>query len=487
MVQLNPADSTLTIQSVGRTGISGGEAKATLTQRVTYSRPTFMNTSPPAALTSCPAITAGGSSNLTGSATVYNGIIPDFTTVTSASPGFISGAMATGTLSGSGWPATLTVADATNLSTGSVIQVGAQTYRVTGEPAINTLTVVPANALNLPPLGTSLTGSLNLIPIAVRGTAFATGTSTNGKPIYRLPIGDPTSIYINDTLYITLQGVTYGVAVTGKGFTGGDLTQGYTDVTLGPAGAGANTYNPLTGALLLANSIPAPTSFQLASAASGTPLRRYVPSAMSAGSIVGVASGVVPSSAWGGSSTQSPAAIAGNSNVSCGDELFAQLFNNYTKTQYHNLVAPANRLSSPSAQPLNNDIYWLGPSSFPSTQSYSISNGGLCGTGILIVNGNLNLNGTGNVDLGSNSCTSKGSAGGTQGFNGILYVIGNMSSQGNTVIRGAVIVEGSPSPSVATKLSGGMNITYDPAPMIASAKNLSPLNFSNRAGTWSQQ
>ena len=68
----------------------------------------------------------------------------------------------------------------------------------------------------------------------------------------------------------------------------------------------------------------------------------------------------------------------------------------------------------------------------------------------------------------------------------MVYVIGNLSSQGNTDIRGAVIVEGSPSQGT-TKLAGGMNVTYDPAPMIASAKNLSPLNFSNLIGTWSQQ
>ena len=346
VVQLNTSDSTITIQSVGRTGPSGNEAKATLTQRVTYSRPTFMNTSPPAALTSCPSISAGGSSNLTGSATAYSGIVPDFTTVISASPSTVSVAMASGILSGSGWPTTITVADATNLSTGSVIQLGTQTYRITSQPSANALTIVPANSLSLPPVGTSLVGTLNLIPIAVRTTSFATGSTTGGKLIYRLPIGDPTSIYINDVLYVTLSGVTYGLTVAGKGFVDGDLTQGYVDVTLGASGAGANTYNPVTGALLLANAIPTPTALQLSSAVwarrcAATCRRPSVPTRLP-----GSPAAWCPSSAWGGSSTQSPAAIAGSSNVSCGDALFAQMFNNYTKTQYYNLVPTANRLGS---------------------------------------------------------------------------------------------------------------------------------------------
>lgn len=459
VVATDPANSTVTIRSVGRAGSAVTAAQAILTQQVTLNTPAFLNVAPPAALTSCPGISVGGNSTILGSGIESTGIIPNLTTVTSASPSFVSSTMALGIASGSGWPTTITVADGSLLNSGSYIQLGTQTYTATSKPSANTLTIQPASALTLPSFGTLFAGQLNLIPMAIRATPTPTGASSKGQPIYRLPISDPTGVYVGDVLYFTQAGVTYGVTVAGKGFINGDLNLGYIDVTLAPTGAGAFPYDPITGAQL-PGLIPGPTALNLAVLASGTPVRRYVPSAMSASSINSTSTGPVPTTGQ-----FKPGGIAGSPTVQCGDALFAQVFSNLTKAGMYNLIPPANRLSSYSAS-LNNDTYWLGPQNTPSGTSFSLTSGALNGSGILIVNGDLNLNG-GN-------------------FTGIIYVIGNFSNQGNSTINGSIIVEGNVSLNT-TKVAGAMTVQYDPLAILRSARKISPVSFLLRNGTWSQQ
>lgn len=460
VVATDPTLSTVTVRSVGRAGTAGTAAQATLTQQITLNTPAFLNVAPPAALTSCPGITTRGNSTVVGSGTENSGIIPNLTTVTSATPSFVSSTMALGLSSTSGWPTSITVADGSLLNAGSYIQLGTQTYAVTSKPSVNTLTIQPADALMLPAFGTAFTGPLNLIPMAVRAAPTATGTTSNAQSVYRLPVSDPTGVYVNDVLYFTQAGVTYGVTVTGKGFINGDLNLGYVDVTLAPTGAGASPYDPVTGTQL-AGQIPGPTATNLSILASGTPVRRYIPSAMSAGTIDGTSKGAVPTSGQ-----FKPGGIAGSSTVQCGDALFAQVFSNLTKANMYDLIPAANRMTSFSG-PLNNDIYWLGPQNTPSGSSFMLNGGTpLNGSGILIVNGDLTING-GN-------------------FTGVVYVIGNFENQGNSTINGSVIVEGNVNLN-ATKVAGTMTIQYDPLAVLRSAKKLSPVSFALRNGTWSQQ
>ncbi len=117
----------------------------------------------------------------------------------------------------------------------------------------------------------------------------------------------------------------------------------------------------------------------------------------------------------------------------------------------------------------------------------------LCGSGLLIVKGNLTVNGT---------CAA--------GFSGAIYVMGDYDQQGNSTIRGAVIAEGATQiingtecvpipPSVSnpggndcdTKVAGtgqGQGkITFDRAALLAAGALLSPPTFDPVAGTWRQR
>ncbi|CAM3681099.1 hypothetical protein DESA109040_19745 [Deinococcus saxicola] len=486
VVDASTAESSVTIQSTGLTGSGPSLARAIVTQRVNLSKPPFLNVSPPAALTSCPGITGGGTANLSGaSASSSDGLISNYITVLSAS------------LSGAGWPATLTVldssssanqkADATLIDTGSYIQLGTNRYVVTGKPTPATLTIAPANPVLSPVPVSTLTGSLSLIPVASRKPAAPlSGVTVGGKSVYRLYVSDPTAVFVNDVMYVKpSSSVSYGVTVVAKDFENGDVTQGYVDVTLGATGAGASSYDPVSGAVVLPNTVLTPTDADiLSNTTPGTPLTRYVPGSTSAGTIRGTSSGTVPNSAWGGSSTVTPAAIAGNPTVKCGDALFAQVFNNYTKAKFYNLVPTVNRLSDTPTTPLKRDIYWVGPSTTPSSNSYTLNGNSLCGSGILVINGNLTMKGTGNQN--GSTCASNSDGVNPPAFNGLIYVIGNFSNQGNSIVKGAMVVEGNVTIDT-TALAGTMSIEYDQRAILNSARNLSPVTFAARAGTWNQQ
>lgn len=83
-------------------------------------------------------------------------------------------------------------------------------------------------------------------------------------------------------------------------------------------------------------------------------------------------------------------------------------------------------------------------------------------------------------------CTSQGSNGNPEGFSGLIYVIGNLTNNGNSTINGSVVVEGNVT-TVTTSLTGGMTIKYDPRAMLSSSRNLSPVTFSLQGSTWGQQ
>ncbi|WP_034417780.1 hypothetical protein [Deinococcus frigens] len=473
----NDADSTVTVQSTGRLGTSARAATSTLTQNIKIKKPAFMNFSPQAALTSCSSVSGGGSARLGGQATTFDGVIYNVTTATAASPATVSAAMASGTGSASGWPATLSVLSSEYLASGSYIRLGTQGYTVTAVVSGTRVAVTPSDPLRLPREGTSLTGAVDVVLMAVRSSATSLGASR-----FRIPVSDPTSVYPNDTLYVDSGSVSYGLTAVSKGYLNGDTDQGYVDVTLGAAGAGAFTYNSSGN---VTGSVPPATSTVVMGLLAGTPVRRYVPGATSSSSMQGVTSGLVPASAWSGSSVVSPAATAGNTNVSCGESLFAQVFNGITKQGYYDLTPAANRLSGIN-RPLNRDLFWMGPPPGSAPGSYTLNGNDLCGYGILVINGNLSMKGTGNLNTASNTCMSKGSPDAAQGFTGVIYVTGTFSNQGNSVINGAVVVEGGLF-QAQTSLGGSMQIQYSPLAVLTSARALSPLSFSYGDGTWSQQ
>ena len=458
VVGSDPVASKITVQSIGRSSSSSLSAQATMQQRVSLLRPSLINVAAPAALASCPGVTTRGSSSISGAGTESSGIIPNLTTVTTASPPIVSALMASSS-SNSAWPAAVTVADGTFLNQGSFIQIGGRSYVVNDKPSVNVLNIQPASASTPPTAGSLLTGAVNLIGNGVRGTPLTTGASSQAMPVYRLPVSDPTGVFVDDVLYIDSGGVTYAVTVTGRGFAG-DVTQGYVDVILKPTGPGSVRYNPLTGAPIPGPLFGPPASL-FTSLPTGTPIRRYIPGVMSAGPIDGTLSGDA-------SGNFKPGGQAGSSTVKCGDALFSQVFGQTaTKANMYERLPPENRYTTYPGT-LGGDVYWLGPKTTPSNQSFMLTGGSsaLNGSGILIVNGDLTLNG------------------GT--FNGVVYVTGNFSNQGNSTINGSVIVEGNVTLN-DTKLAGTMSITYDPLVILKHSRSLSPVSFGVASGTWGQQ
>lgn len=98
----------------------------------------------------------------------------------------------------------------------------------------------------------------------------------------------------------------------------------------------------------------------------------------------------------------------------------------------------------------------------------------LCGYGILIVRGDLTVNGT---------CSA--------GFYGAVYVIGDYDQQGNSNIQGAVIAEGTTSVKDESKIAGtgqgDGKIQYNRAALLDAGTALSPPRLTPVPGTWRQR
>lgn len=107
--------------------------------------------------------------------------------------------------------------------------------------------------------------------------------------------------------------------------------------------------------------------------------------------------------------------------------------------------------------------------------------GNMCGSGILVVDGDFTFNGT---------CSA--------GFSGVIYVRGSYNQQGNSEIIGAVVAEGPTqvnndpsqlSPSDTTQLAGAgtPKLEFDPDVLYRQSRLLSPWQFETIAGTWRQR
>ncbi|MFD1732339.1 hypothetical protein ACFSC4_16645 [Deinococcus malanensis] len=117
----------------------------------------------------------------------------------------------------------------------------------------------------------------------------------------------------------------------------------------------------------------------------------------------------------------------------------------------------------------------------------------LCGSGLLIVRGDLTVNRTCPV-----------------GFSGAIYVMGDYDQQGHSLIRGAVIVEGAHEPLAGTECmpslsmtgsgsgnacdtrvagtgQGSAKIIYDRGALLAAGSLLSAPELHAIPGTWRQR
>lgn len=441
VVGVYSAQSTITVQA---TSTMNGVSKSLL-QDFQVTRPPTTNLSIPAALTSFPSIDLGGNGQLLGAPgtsgginTTDNGIIPGLTRLTSNFNYSSSPVVA--------------VANDAYVTTGSFLRINGYTMQVTGRAAgysstnrVYSVTQVPGGVpKNGTPSGSgsSLSGdSVDLVQFAVRSAPQSVTTSTA-----RIPISDPTGFFVNDVIYFRSGTTMYSAQVTNRGYTtDGDLNSGYLDIMYPATAVGKS----LTGTT-------AATSSAVSAINIGTGISRYVPGASSAGAIGG-----------GGSSTLLPSGAPGNTNILSGENLFKQTFSGKSKRDVYNL---ANRYDvAPS--PVPDQVNWVGPAGNYGTTStsYSLTSGYLCGTGILIVTGSLTLNGTCNA-----------------GFTGLLYVMGDLSNQGNSNIRGAVVVEGQVI-SAGTKVKGTMNITYDPAVFLERGRHLAQTSINPVTATWRQQ
>lgn len=183
----------------------------------------------------------------------------------------------------------------------------------------------------------------------------------------------------------------------------------------------------------------------------GTPLRRDVLGAASAGAI-STNGGATISNGQSANDTSRVPDPTGFDNL-----LFEQTFG-MSEADMLSLPGVTTLTSSPNG-PMNGITYlnsdWNG--------------GELCGSGVLIVTGDAKFN---------TLCPA--------GFEGLVYVKGEYSNQGNAIIRGAVIVEGEQS----TRLAGNgspYKVVYDPLALLNVGTLFSPWQFDPIAGTWRQK
>ncbi|WP_243027178.1 pilus assembly PilX N-terminal domain-containing protein [Thermus albus] len=152
---------------------------------------------------------------------------------------------------------------------------------------------------------------------------------------------------------------------------------------------------------------------------------------------------------------------------STGDELFMRVFgvSKTTFQNYYGITKSFNgTLNNGEIKVLQGEVHLSG-------------NDSLCGEGILVVFGNLTVNGT---------CRS--------GFKGLIYVTGDYNQQGNAVIRGAIIAEGQVNSNCTqggnqecrTDITGTgqeePKVFYDP--LVLAKFRSESLNLTPLSGTW---
>lgn len=448
VVGFYPTSNTITLQSTS-TSTSGNQK--VLLQDFSVVKPPTTNLSIPAALTSFPNINFGGNSRLYGApgtsaglSLTENGIISDLTRV---------GANFTVPSVGNTVPVQLN--SDTYITAGSYVRINGYFFRVQGRTSTYSETNrrYTLKRLQGPYASTSSTNVTNNTPVdlvqfAVRSNADGTAAVASSITAIsaRIRVSDPTGFYEGDVIYFRVGTQMHSAQVTAMSYESqGDLTTGYLDIRFPPTAVGS--------ALAGTTSV---TAAILGALQEGTGISRYVPGASSAGGITG-----------GGSSTLLPSAAPFNTNIRGGEQLFMQTFGGKTKQTVYDL---SQRYDLPPATVLD-QVNWVGPPNQYATNLNSYNINDLCGTGILIITGNLTLNGT---------CARGGN------FTGLLYVMGDFRNQGNAIVNGAVVVEGQVITS-GTIAGGTMTINYDNRVFLERGQHLAITRVSPIKTTWRQR
>lgn len=427
------AYGSLTGVDVLSTSLSGNDKariiRSYITQRLNVAFPRV-----PGALTSYPGVDLSGNVTI-GGRTVTDpantGVITNFITVQNSSTGFLT----------AGSPVSVTVSPQglnrlAQLQIGQYVRLpttlptglpGADaTFRVSGKIG-DQLNLI---AVQVPLVPSTLASGPLALTNVLNGVASSLGT--------QLTVNAVEAFYPGDKVSVTVAGITYTTTVTA--LNGNALT------TLGwPTGT--------------------PTVLP-----EGTVLVKSTNAVVTAGGYAGskgqtAADGAIVSGVSGGQLITAPT----------NNALFQQLLG----TTPVALQSVSTVFTSTTFTGAVSGLTWLdtGP-----TQSINLNSEKVNGKGLLVVDGDLNLNNNGN---------------GNCDFSGVLVVRGNLRLQGNIEICGALIVEGSiltqdglnvtGIDSSITSINGtGQKVRYDPAAILDALNNAGPYAFTG-ARNWRQR
>ncbi len=291
------------------------------------------------------------------------------------------------------------------------LDIGAYRYKVTAKSG---------NTLSLRPMTSVSTDRQINSGVSVGLVSNALASAVPGTSLYNFQLSEASGFLVKDTIYVG----TYVATITGMDYATGMVTVTWT-------GAVPSSSNPIP---------------------EGTPIRRNILGAASAGTISAGNDNKIR--VYNGSSALDAQRVP---NPAYADNpLFHQTFG-ATEAQ---VLASARTITLPT-NPISGLTYLNG--------NWDSSTIPLCGQGMLIVSGYMNLN---------NTCP--------EGFSGLLYVKGDFDMQGDAALRGAVVVEG----SSGTRIRGtatDMKITYDPIAIFKAGQLYAPLGLSLKKQTWRQQ
>lgn len=274
-------------------------------------------------------------------------------------------------------------------------------------------------------------------------TAPFTQSLNTGANVSQVKVSDPTAFTVGSTVFAgqmkgTVQAVYAGLAPSDP------------------------RYNSIEVKWVEKTGVLAPSSTTIPE---GTPIRRDVLGVVSAGTIDTDGKGTITEGSKGKDPGMAARDPYGTSADTAATDMFTYTFGQ-TKAQ---MLAPTGWL--PSTTTFNGTL--TGEPVFYDG-NLSLTGSSLCGYGILIVKGNLTVNGT---------CDA--------GFYGAIYVMGDYDQQGNSSIQGAVLVEGTSSVKDETKIAGtgqgDGKIEYNRAALLEAGTALSPLTLQTVKGTWRQR
>jgi hypothetical protein len=298
-------------------------------------------------------------------------------------------------------PFSLEVANASLISVGSYVEIGAKSYKV-------------VNKNN---------NTLGLRPAVVSSSSYTLNSGSN------------VALILSAT----------AAKVTGNTFAVSDVGQfGVKDkIYIGGYEAEVTAIDPVLGKLTVSWIGSSPSNSSPIN--EGTPIRRYVYGALSADDIDVQGSSVVLPGLSPDDDVRLPSK----------DALFETTFG-MTREQFLALPGLATQTTTPSV--VSGVMYIDGDWSSKS----------ICGKGIVVVKGDAKINGV---------CAD--------GFQGLLYVQGDYDNQGNSVLSGAVVVEGETTTTMLGTGSGSfLKVNYDPKVLLEVGQNLSPWTFEPVSGSW---